>query len=150
MIVVELERFCYGPRGTFGRLTVGDFACYTCEPPWLHNARGRSCIPEGRYPLVPGRYNRGGYATWELRDVAGVPTPDGKPTWRSLIKIHRGNTIRDTRGCILLGKSLGVLGAQWAVTNSTGAHHDFMDAMAGADPAFIKISRNDAAGKVGA
>ena len=56
MIRVHLERFCYAPEATFGRLTVGeDLLCYAVERPWRDNAPRISCIPEGTYPLVRSR-----------------------------------------------------------------------------------------------
>ena len=40
---------------------------------------------------------------------------------RSLILLHAGNTAKDTRGCILIGTSLGTLGSSPAVLASRKA-----------------------------
>lgn len=114
-----LERFAYTPYGVFGKLTTDEFECYTVERPWLDNKRRESCIPEGAYTIQLGRYNRGGYAAYE---VMGVPN-------RSLIKIHKGNTIDDVIGCIATGTSLGYIKGKWAVTGSSKAFTDFMRVM---------------------
>lgn len=121
MKLVTLERFAYTPFGTFGRLAVDGFQCYTVERPWLNNKVGQSCIPEGEYELSPGRFNRGGYRAYQLMDVPG----------RSLIKIHIGNTMDDVIGCIAPGMSLGYLNNKWGVTNSKTAFDRFMDVMDG-------------------
>lgn len=118
-MIVELERFAYTPFGTFGRLTLPEFRCFTVERPWLDNKPRISCIPVGEYPLVLGRFHRGGYDAYELLHV-----PD-----RSLIKIHVGNTMEDVVGCIAPGKHLGFIAGLWAVTDSREVYHDFMRAM---------------------
>jgi len=98
----------YLPMGTFGVLTMPEFFAVTCERPWLFNAPFISCIPEGRYDLVKGRHYSGGYDTIE---VDGVPN-------RQHILFHVGNTPEDTQGCILIGRSYGVVGVQWGISGS--------------------------------
>lgn len=94
-----------------------------------------SCIPTGRYPLVLGVYNRGGYPAYELLDVPG----------RSLIKVHKGNTMDDVLGCIAPGTELGFMetrkgtGAKWAVTASGQAFKAFMTATDGAERGHIDV-----------
>ena len=120
---VALERFAYTPYGTFGRLVVGSFQCYTVERPWLNNVVRKSCIPEGIYPIEIGMFNRGGYQAYEIKDVPG----------RSEIKIHIGNTMHDVVGCIAPGSDLGYLRNKWGVTGSRTAFERFMDAMEGSN-----------------
>ena len=127
---VQLERFAYTPVGTFGRLYVPEFQCFTVERPWLNNAPKESCIPEGEYEIRLGQYNRGGYPAYE---VVGVPD-------RTLIKIHIGNTMDDLLGCIALGKALGWVERKWAVTSSKKAFAEFMTAMDGAATAQLHIA----------
>ena len=83
--------------------------------------------------MVLGRYNRGGYPAYELLDVPG----------RSLIKIHRANTMNDLLGCIGPGKDLGYIAGKWAVTHSRDAFGEFMDAMADVPNAEIDIRNVD-------
>lgn len=130
---VFLERFAYVKgMGTFGTMTISSlpFSCFTVEQDWEDNKPELSCIPEGHYTLVRGRYNQGGYETFELRNVPG----------RSLIKIHRGNTMDDLLGCIAPGKKLGFMHGKWAVVGSTAAFAEFMAALDGVDETIIVIS----------
>lgn len=95
-------------NGTFGALKLnGESLCITCEPPWDDNQHGISCIPEGTYHCV--KHNSTAHPdTWA---VTNVPN-------RTSILIHSGNTIKDTQGCILVGKSYGELGGLPAVLDS--------------------------------
>lgn len=130
VLTVELERFAYSPMGTFGRLRCPEFQCFTVERPWADNRPSESCIPEGAYGLVLGTYNAGGYPAYEVTGVSG----------RSLIKIHRGNTMHDVRGCVAPGVALGWVHGAWAVTSSARAFSAFMRAMGGAERARIVVS----------
>ena len=130
--LLTLKRFCYAPgQGTFGLLNIDGkaFSAYTVEQDWENNEPYVSCIPEGMYRLRYGRYNLGGYNTYEFVEVPG----------RTLIKFHRGNTMDDLKGCIAVGKELGVVHDRWAVKNSTGAFAEFMEAMGGVPEAVIYI-----------
>lgn len=128
-VMVYLERFCDSPWGVFGRLQIGDREWYTLEPPWLGNRPRVSCIPAGVYPLILGRYNRGGYDTYEVCDVPG----------RSLIKLHAANVYTELAGCVAPGKSLGMLRGLWAVQRSRQAHEEIMEALGGMAATIIDI-----------
>ena len=81
--------------------------CYTLENPWLDNKRNVSCIPEGEYECMP--YSSAKYPNvWELQNVKD----------RSKILIHAGNFEEDTRGCILVGKSITDYNGKKMITNS--------------------------------
>lgn len=111
-----VERFAYIPGyGTFGRMYADEFSCYTCERPWENNRRWVSCIPEGEYPLLMSRYNKGGYDTLE---IGGVPD-------RSRILIHKGNWPRNVQGCIAVGDKLTCMGGELGVSNSTATFLEF-------------------------
>lgn len=86
---------------------------YTVELPWRNNERSISHIPKGTYKVVhrhSKKYNH-------HLHVLDVPN-------RELILFHVGNTYRDTRGCILVGKHehkfkniLGVSQSKKAMSN---------------------------------
>ena len=129
-MTVVLERFAYTPMGTFGRLSVGSFSCFTVERPWEYNEPFESCIPEGEYVMKRSQYHRGGYATYEVVDVPG----------RSLIKVHIANTMLDVLGCIGVGRALGFVNDLWAIKKSKLTFERFMEAMDDVPEATLLIS----------
>jgi len=82
-------------------LTKGLQICDTLEPTWrdyqngAYKVKGRSAIPEGRYAVVISYSPK--FKQW-LPILLGVPKFEG-------IRIHAGNTAKDTEGCILVGKN---------------------------------------------
>lgn len=90
---------------TFGRIENAEHAqlCVTLEEPWRDGNgdglgdRSVSRIPAGDFDgfvrLSPSR----GYEVPELKNVPG----------RSNIQIHKGNSVADTEGCILVGTDYG-------------------------------------------
>lgn len=89
-----LTRFAYLPEGTLGllQLTTGG-QVFTVERPWLDNRARVSCIPEGRYALVPHNSARFPMGVIEL-----VAVPD-----RTAILIHGANRPSELMGCIAPG-----------------------------------------------
>lgn len=91
---------------TAGHLDVdGVYYCDTLEPTWRNIGPGRpgrkvlwrTAIPEGRYPLVVTLSPR--FGKW-LPLLLHVPLFEG-------VRIHAGNTVKDTVGCILVGRRIG-------------------------------------------
>lgn len=80
---------------TIGRLTMGDFKCFTLELPWLENNRRISCIPSGSYLATHYRSPSKGNVLL-LHDVPN----------RTYIEVHAGNFTYQTNGCILVGDSI--------------------------------------------
>mgnify|MGYP000294903977 FL=1 len=87
---------------TEGRIEIdGTPFCDTLEPTWRdigwgrpgRKVAGRTAIPEGRYPVVITRSPK--FGEW-LPILLHVPLFEG-------IRIHAGNTVSDTAGCILVG-----------------------------------------------
>ena len=81
----------------------GHFACFSLEdqireipgqPVESWKVTGQTAIPQGRYRVVITASQRFGRPLPLLVDVPGF---DG-------IRIHPGNTMADTEGCILVGK----------------------------------------------
>jgi len=139
--MVTLTRFAYTERGTFGKLLIPalDLAWDTVERPWLNNKQFESCIPCDTYEMRMGVHKPNGpnpYPVYELQNVPG----------RSQIEIHIANYCKQVHGCIGIGKGLGIIHGQWAVQYSTMSFHEFMDAMAGTDPAHITIRNAEGQG----
>ncbi len=92
--MIEIYRW-YNPDCTIGRMSIGDFQCFTLELPDLNNQRNISCISEGIY----------GYKLYESPkhgQVLHIQDVDN----RSMIEIHAGNFTRQILGCILTGDSV--------------------------------------------
>jgi len=93
-----LIRDTFTEQSTMGELFVnGERMCDTLELPWWDNQRSISCIPAGEYSvrLRPARQSA-------TRDYLHLLVQDVKD--RSYILFHRGNTAKDSRGCILVGQ----------------------------------------------
>lgn len=97
-----LTRVCKNKDYTEGRIEIdGTPFCDTLEPTWRdvgwghwgRKVEGRTAIPEGRYPVVITRSPK--FGEW-LPLLLHVPLFEG-------IRIHAGNSVRDTAGCILVG-----------------------------------------------
>lgn len=136
VLTLTLTRVAHLPTAVFGVLHLPDGSTtWTVEAPWCGNRANESCVPEGEYALVPGVYNRGGYPTWEIRDLPGANLLAG----RTLLKFHRANLGSELRGCIAPGAYLGTLRGLWAVLESKRAHDRIMAALAGQTEARLVI-----------
>jgi hypothetical protein len=86
-------------RGTIYFPDIGLF--HTLEEPWKDNQPQISCIPVGRYEMVPHGWEKNSKRhiknVWQCLPVPG----------RKGILIHIGNTTLDIEGCILVGKAIG-------------------------------------------
>lgn len=112
---IIIARFAYEPDCVLGVLSITgtDFECFTIERPWLQNAPGRSCIPEGDYRAQVGTHYGAGEGRPSI-ELSGVPG-------RSEIEIHVANRPSELRGCIAPGMRLGVLRGERAVLESARA-----------------------------
>lgn len=108
MANLTLQREASTDQGTFGRVTdeTGKQVCLTCERPDNGNQE-MGCIPAGKYTVTQFDSPSKG-RDFLLHNVPG----------RSMIEIHRGNTIHDTKGCILVGTQRGSIVGVPAVLNS--------------------------------
>lgn len=108
MINLLLIRDTFSKNSVIGELFInGERICDTLENAWKNNQRNISCIPEGEYPVRLRLARESGSRDYLHLLVQEVPNRD----W---ILFHRGNTAKDTSGCILVG-----LGSQQdAVHNS--------------------------------
>ena len=91
-------RDTFTEESTIGELFLnGERFCDTLELPYRDNQRSISCIPIGSYKvrLRPARQSA-------TRDYLHLLVQEVKD--RSYILFHKGNTAKDTRGCILVGQ----------------------------------------------
>tara|TARA_R110001599_G_C11729327_1_gene606543 strand:+ start:93 stop:503 length:411 start_codon:yes stop_codon:yes gene_type:complete len=80
-----------------GKLFInGEWMCDTLELPYKDNQRSISCIPVGQYKVRLRTARES-----SSRDYLHLLVEDVKD--RSYILFHRGNTAKDSRGCILVG-----------------------------------------------
>jgi hypothetical protein len=92
-------RDTFTSESTLGELFLnGERFCDTLELPYRDNQRSVSCIPTGEYK-VRMRYPRES-ATREYLHLLVKEVKD-----RQFILFHRGNSAKDTRGCILVGQT---------------------------------------------
>ena len=103
---LTLTRIAKRKTYTIGRLSINDeYFCDTLEPTWRdyahggYKVKGKSAIPEGRYAIV---------ITWSPCMKRWLPllvgAHDFNKKWQG-VRIHAGNTAKDTEGCILVGQN---------------------------------------------
>jgi len=127
---VQLIRLEESDDGTFGVLVIGGKVfCVTLEPPDENNQRNISNIPPYKYICVRVKSPKYGN-TFEVTNVPG----------RSHILFHRGNEIKDTKGCILLGNQFGNLRKNRAILNSGLTFSMFMKLLNNIDAFELEIT----------
>ena len=108
LINLLLIRDTFSENSVIGELFLnGERISDTLENPWLDNQRNISCIPEGEYKVrlrLPRESATRDYIHLLVQDVPN----------RDWILFHRGNTAKDTRGCILVG-----LGSQQDIVSNS-------------------------------
>jgi hypothetical protein len=114
-IRIELVRSTFGPNTSTGDLYAdGVWQCFTLEDrvrPAGVKVKGETAIPEGVYRLIvtpSPRFKR------RLPLLTDVPGFDG-------IRIHPGNSHKDTEGCILVGEGVNQFSDEPMLTKSVSA-----------------------------
>ena len=100
--IVRLEESDQGAIGVL--LLQGEVFCFTLEPD--RNERGKLHTPQGVYHCQRFRGTR-----WKNTFEILVPG-------HTAVLFHSGNVEADTKGCVLLGSSVGKLKGERAVLNS--------------------------------
>jgi len=112
-----LKRTWQTSKGTFGSLGTHELPyIVTLEDPWNDNQVGISCIPGNRWYSCR-RVNSPNFGnTFTVENVPG----------RSLIRFHKGNLIKDTRGCILTAEKFDPIGKNYGVAHSAEGFREFL------------------------
>lgn len=96
-LVMAVKRKWFTDKSTIGEMWInGDLECFTLEDTVRRGMKiyGETAIPEGRYQVILQHSPRFNRLTPTLLNVEGF----------SYVRIHPGNTYRDTDGCILVGQ----------------------------------------------
>jgi len=93
---IKLKRYEFNDEYTVGKMYINDvYFCYTLEDVVRKGAKvnGQTAIPVGTYDVIIDDSVRFGKP---MPHILNVPNFTG-------VRIHAGNTSKDTDGCILLG-----------------------------------------------
>lgn len=116
-MVVKIMRIYKGPEYTIGKLYIDNaYYCDTLEDTVREpgvKIPGKTAIPSGTYRVKKTYSPRFKKVLPEILEVEGF----------SGVRIHAGNTAKDTEGCILLGLNK----VKGSVINSQNAMTFFMD-----------------------
>lgn len=100
--MIQITRGLSSRDGTPGILYIEDIPqCLTLEPE-------NPIIPDGTYDCIPhsGPLQKN---VWEITNVPG----------HTAVLIHVGNTVKDSRGCILVGQNFANIDGRRGVANSS-------------------------------
>lgn len=115
-MLITVKRTFKGPEYTIGKLYIdGAYFCDTLEDTVRTGAKiaGQTAIPAGKYKVKK---------TWSPRFKKTLPEILNVPNFTG-VRIHSGNTAKDTEGCLLLGLNK----VKGSVINSQNAVAFFMD-----------------------
>lgn len=124
-----IKRVSENKDGTFGVLIKDSVQfAVTLEKRWVNNYPNESCIPAMTYRcerIISPRFGE----TFEVMYVAG----------RTHILFHKGNTNRDSRGCILIAESFDYLNGKAAILSSGKGFKEFMSMVKGDNTFELRI-----------
>jgi hypothetical protein len=128
-MLIEVKRYEFRDTYTVGRMYINNlYFCYTLEDVVREGAKvdGKTAIPAGTYDVIIDDSTRFGRP---MPHILNVPNFKG-------VRIHSGNTSKDTEGCILLGASYA---GKDFIGNSKNAFDIFFEKLKAAKTATIKI-----------
>ena len=128
-MLIEVKRFDFKDSYTAGRMYIDNlYFCYTLEDVVREGAKvdGQTAIPTGTYDVIIDDSTRFGRP---MPHILNVPNFKG-------VRIHSGNTSKDTEGCILLGASYA---GKDFIGNSKNSFDIFFEKLKTAKTATIKI-----------
>ena len=118
---IELLRVGQSNRGTFGVLRQREIPfALTLERPWVDNQSNVSCIPAGSYTCQRIRSPKFG----DTFEVMNVPN-------RSHVLFHKGNTLDDTHGCILVAEEFSGTFERPMIVSSARGFGEFLALLEG-------------------
>lgn len=125
-IPATIQRGKGGDTGTFGNLSILGWNCFTGECPWRNNQTGLSCVPgAGRQYLmkwtITDEHPKGVYVLQDVEDREDCEMHTGD--WcGDVTKGYKS----DVKGCIIIGRTYGILEGQPAVMESREAYADLV------------------------
>jgi hypothetical protein len=128
-MLIEVKRLEFKETHTVGKMYVdGVYECYTLEDVVRDGAKvdGKTAIPAGTYDVIIDDSARFGKP---MPHILNVPNFTG-------VRIHSGNTSKDTDGCILLGHTYA---GKDFIGNSKLAYDVFFNKLKEDKKATIKI-----------
>lgn len=130
MLTIDLIRVGQSSAGTFGVLRIGQVPfALTLEQPWRDNETDISCIPPNEYVCRRVQSPKFG----ETFEVQGVER-------RNHILFHKGNTLADTHGCILVGEEFSTDRMQPILAASARGYQELMENLSGWDEFTLRIT----------
>lgn len=103
---ISVKRIIFNDDATIGKISMPDFSCYSLEPT-MREEKGvpveqwkvadKTAIPVGRYRLT---------YTWSPHFNRPMPLVNDVPGF-SAVRVHWGNSARDTDACTLTGVTHG-------------------------------------------
>lgn len=126
---IKVKRYEFRDTYTVGRMYIDDvYFCYTLEDKVREGEKvnGQTAIPTGIYNVIIDVSTRFGK---QLPHILNVPNFTG-------VRIHAGNTSKDTEGCILLGHTYA---GKDFIGNSKSAFDVFFEKLKEAKTATIEI-----------
>lgn len=126
---IKVKRYEFRDTYTVGRMYIDDvYFCYTLEDKVREGEKvnGQTAIPTGTYNVIIDVSTRFGK---QLPHILNVPNFTG-------VRIHAGNTSKDTEGCILLGHTYA---GKDFIGNSKSAFDVFFEKLKEAKTATIEI-----------
>lgn len=130
-----LQRLPSDEHRTHGDLYVdGQWLCYTLEDVVREvKIKGKTAIPAGRYRVTLENSPRFGPNTLTVRDVPGFTG----------VRIHGGNTERDTEGCPLVGLERTDTGIRNSKPALDELKQEVAAAIQGAEQVWLEIKNHD-------
>lgn len=147
---LTLTRRIYTGTATTGELAIdGKFECFVVEdryPTPYVKTPGVTAIPEGRYEILITASPKFGR---DMPLLFNVKSPDGRLLVCSAdrkvsfegVRIHTGNTDKDSEGCLIVGRKLGVNRVDESVLAFNALFPKLAAAKARQERMFITISR---------